>query len=180
MKSFKVYLTESLTGVKLDSEQVFLLYSNKIDEKAFAMNCDIDEDDAKFISDILKSKKIVIVSSDQMKDRYDKSDIDKYLSDPDALVDLGIRYGTQLSMDDDERKQYKETGDRLAKEKGEEPEKHDETVNDFKFVAQVNADYTSVQPENVVEFFWKKAGNSVYLYFILDTNDDIDKFISKL
>lgn len=168
MKSFKVYLIESLTGVKLDSEQVFLLYSNKIDEKAFAMNCDIDEDDAKFISDILKSKKIVIVSSDQMKDRYDKSDIDKYLSDPDALVDLGIRYGTQLSMDDDERKQYKET------------EKHDETVDDFKFVAQVNADYTSVQPENVVEFFWKKAGNSVYLYFILDTNDDIDKFISKL
>lgn len=168
MKSFKAYLIESLTGVKLDSEQVFLLYSNKIDEKAFAMNCDIDEDDAKFISDILKSKKIVIVSSDQMKDRYDKSDIDKYLSDPDALVDLGIRYGTQLSMDDDERKQYKET------------EKHDKTVDDFKFVAQVNADYTSVQPENVVEFFWKKAGNSVYLYFILDTNDDIDKFISKL
>lgn len=168
MKSFKAYLIESLTGVKLDSEQVFLLYSNKIDEKAFAMNCDIDEDDAKFISDILKSKKIVIVSSDQMKDRYDKSDIDKYLSDPDALVDLGIRYGTQLSMDDDERKQYKET------------EKHDETDDDFKFVAQVNADYTSVQPENVVEFFWKKAGNSVYLYFILDTNDDIDKFISKL
>lgn len=173
-------MLESLNNVLLDSEQIYLLYSNKIDIKAFAMNCRIEEEDAKEIQKTLQGDHIRIVSTDQMAQKYNKDDIDPILDDLDAYVDLGVRYGSEIGATPEEKKERQKIEDEMAEEEGKEPEDHDNEVDDSDFVKRVNSDFIGVSTDGIEEYFWKKSGTQGYLYFILDPTPEVLKLIKKL
>lgn len=178
MKSLSEYLTEALGQKKLDSEQLFFLYCDQIDVKAFAINNKLDEKDAQHIYDVLHSGDIVIVSEEQMKAKYSKDEVKNLMDKIDDLVAAGVRYGTQLGLSPEEKKQREEAEKNLAKEKGEEPKKS--KVDDLDFVNQCNTDFAGVDPKNVSEFFWKKSGGTGYLYFIINLTEDIEELIEQI
>ena len=173
MKSLSQYILESLNFRKIDSEQIFFLYTNKIDIKTLSINCNISEKDAEWIKSVLDSENIIIVSTDQMLDKYDKDKVSKIIDNIDKYVDAGVRYGNEIGLTDKEKKERAE----IEKGMGIEPK---EDLGDEELVKQVVSDFTSIDPKYIQEFFWKKSGESGYLFFILDNNDEIKKFIKKI
>ena len=178
MKSLRQYLFEALQQTKIDSEQLYQLYTNQIDVKAFAMNNKLTEKEAKHVYDVLQSGDIVIVSDEQMRTKYNKDDIEKILDNIDDLVAAGVRYGNQLGLSPEEKKQREEVEKALADKAGEKPKKS--KVDDLDFVNQCNTDFVGVAPEAVTEFFWKKSGDTGYLYFIINSTPDVEELLKQI
>jgi hypothetical protein len=180
MKSFSDYLLESLNNIKLDSEQLFALYVDKIDIKTFAINNKIKEEDAKFVYDTLRKDYIRIVSTDQMLAKYKKDDVIGIVEDIDSYVDLGVRYGSEMGASEEEKKQRKEAEKAIAKEKGEEYVDKSEGIDDSAFVNQVNLDFVGIDKDRIQEYFWKKSGVVGYLYFIVELTPEVKEIIKRL
>lgn len=178
MKSLQQYLLEALQQSKIDSEQLYQLYSDQIDVKAFALNNKLTEKEAQHVYDVLHSGDMVIVSEEQMKLKYNKDDVKEMIDHIDDLVAMGVRYGNQLGLSPEEKKQREEAEKALADEAGEKPKKS--KVDDLDFVNQCNTDFVGVVPKLVSEFFWKKSGDTGYLYFILNNSDEIEDLIEQI
>lgn len=178
MKSLTQFLYEALQQKRLDSEQLYMLANDQIDVKAFALNNKISVVDAKKIHTTLHSGDIVIVSEEQMKAKYSKEDVQKMMDDLDKLVDAGVRYGRQMNLSPEEKKQRKEAEKQIAAETGEEPKKSE--VDDADFVNQCNTDFVGVEPDVISEYFWKKSGDTGYLYFIINSTEDVEELIDQI
>lgn len=186
MKSFSQYLSESLTQVKLDSEQLYKLYSNEIDVKTFAVNNDITNDDASKIEDILKSKSLYIISTDEIRERYSNDEVE-CLDDMQALEDLGIRYGNELDLSPEEKKQREQAKKHLGiiddNKPNQSTDKSDDDskkIDDEELICHVITDIVNAQLNRVTEYFWKKSGDVGYLFIIIDVTPEMDKFLKKL
>ena len=178
MKSLQQYLTEALQQTKIDSEQLYQLYSDQIDVKAFALNNKLTEKEAQHVYDVLHSGDIVIVSEEQMRAKYDKDEVKDIFDHIDDLVAAGVRYGNQLDLSPEEKKQREEAEKALADKTGEKPKKS--KVDDLNFVNQCNTDFVGVVPEEVSEFVWKKSGDTGYLYFIINSTPDVEELLKQI
>lgn len=178
MKSLSQYLIESIQQKKLDSEQLYMLANDQIDVKAFALNNKVSVVDAKKIHTTLHSGDIVIVSEEQMKAKYSKDDVKKMIDDIDKLVAAGPRYGRQMDLSPEEKKQREEAEKQIAAETGEKPKKSE--VDDSEFVNQCNTDFVGVTPESISTYFWKKSGDTGYLYFIVNDTEDVEELIDQI
>jgi len=178
MKSLSQYLLEALQQKKLDSEQLYMLANDQIDVKAFALNNKVSVVDAKNIHTVLHSGDIVIVSEEQMKAKYSKDSVKKMTDDIDKLVAAGVRYGKQMDMSPEEKKQREEAEKALADKTGKQPEKPE--IDDAEFVNQCNTDFVGVAPDSITEYFWKKSGDTGYLYFIINMTDDVKELVNQI
>ncbi len=178
MKSLQQYLLEALQQTKIDSEQLYQLYTDQIEVKAFALNNKITEKEAQHVYDVLHSDDIVIVSEEQMRAKYDKDEVKEIFDHIGDLVAAGTRYGNQLGLSPEEKKQREEAEKALADKTGEKPKKS--KVDDLDFVNQCNTDFVGVAPESISEFFWKKSGDSGYLYFIINSTPDVEDLLKQI
>ena len=178
MKSISQYLLEALQQKKLDSEQLYMLANDQIDVKAFALNNGMNVADVKKIHTTLHSGDIVIVSEEQMKSKYSKDDVKKITDDIDKLIAAGPRYGRQMNLSPKEKKQREEVEKQISAETGEPPKKSE--VDDSKFVNQCNTDFVGVMPDAVSTYFWKKSGDTCYLYFIINNTEDVEELINQI
>lgn len=178
MKSLQQYLLEALQQTKIDSEQLYQLYTDQIEVKAFALNNKLTEKDAQHVYDVLHSGDIIIVSEEQMRAKYDKDEVKEIFDHIDDLVAAGVRYGNQLDLSPEEKKQREEVEKALVDKTGEKPKKS--KVNDLDFVNQCNTDFVGVLPESISEFFWKKSGDSGYLYFIINSTPDVEDLLKQI
>jgi hypothetical protein len=179
MKSFKEHLLESLSRVKLDAMQLFNLFTDNIDYKAFALNSRITDKDAKNIQEILKTENLFIISVDQMYSKYDKEYVDKIVDKVDELEKLGPRYGSQLGLSDEEKKQREEAEKALAAENGEEP-KEKSDADDSDLVEQCCTDFVGRDPQSIVEYFWKKGEDQAYLFFVVENTPEIEDLLEQI
>lgn len=187
MKKFQQFLRESLMSIKMDSEQLYLLQTGKIDEKSFALNVSITEEDAKWCKDIVQSDAIQIISSDQMLEKYDRKEVQKLIDRVDDLEALGERYGSEIGLSPEEKKAREEQKKaiELANEAekehrvpGGEDKKPKGPVDDSWLIKAVATDFSPIEFSRIQKFFWKRSGNNAYLYLIIDMTDDVKKLIN--
>ena len=155
---FQEYIIEKLGKVKIDSTQLYKLHKKELDSKTFAINCNINPDEAKNIQDIVDND-IVIVSYDDLLDIYQKDDLKKYEKHIDELISQGAKYPSNLDIPEDE---------------------DSEEINDASFIKKVISDIVGVDQNSMTEYFWKKSGSTIYIYFIINLTKDVEELIDQL